>query len=307
MRALAVVNPNATTTSDRTRDVVLAALSNDLDLQVAETTHRGHATELSRQARRDGVELVVSVGGDGTVNEVVNGLLCATADPAPVPDIAIIPGGSTNVLARNLGIPESPVEATGLLLDALRTGRRQSIGLGRLDDRYFTFAAGFGFDADVIRAVEDERGRGRTSTVPLYVRTAVRRFFRQPERRQGSIEVVADDTERAGDLSVVIVTNCTPWTYLGPRPLRPTPRSDFKAGLDVFGLANLRLAPTLWHLAQLMTQRGPRGRGVVSMHDCRHLIMTAEHPQPAQVDGDFIGERDRIELTAVPDAIRIAY
>ncbi len=126
----------------------------------------------------------MSVGGDGTINEVVNGN-CSSPAPDPgekVPDVAIIPGGSNNVLARNLGIPENSIEATGLLLDALRSGRRQSIGLGRLDDRYFTFTAGFGLDADVIRAVEAERERGRVSTVQLYIRAAIRRPLLRPAR-----------------------------------------------------------------------------------------------------------------------------
>ncbi|TDE14961.1 diacylglycerol/lipid kinase family protein [Jiangella asiatica] len=317
MRALVVLNPNATTTSVRTRDVLLAALSNDLDLEVAETTHRGHATELSRRARADGVDLIVSVGGDGTINEVANGLLADDDGDRPAPgpggfadrpDVAIIPGGSTNVLARNLGIPESPVEATGLLLDALRSGRRQSIGLGRLDDRYFTFAAGFGLDADVIRSVEAERARGRTSTVPLYVRTAIKRFFAQPDRAHGTIELVADGGHPVPGLSVVIITNCTPWTYLGARPLRPTPYADLNAGLDVFGLTGLRLGPTLMRLGQMVTRRGPRGRNVVSLHDRKQVVLRATaDPLPVQVDGDYIGERAEIVLTSVPNALRVAY
>lgn len=310
MRALVVLNPNATTTSVRTRDVLLTALRSDLDLEVAETTHRDHASELSRQARRDGVDVVVTVGGDGTINEVANGLL--DDEPAggrgqPIPDVAIIPGGSTNVLARNLGIPESPIEATGLFLDALRSGRRQSIGLGRLDDRYFTFAAGFGFDADVIRNVELARDGGHTATVALYVRTAVREFFRQANRRHGTIELTTGDGGAVDDLSVVIVSNCTPWTYLGAAPLRPTPHADFSSGIDVFGLAGLRLAPTVRHLSQMLTRRGPRGRHVVSMHDRTWLAMTADEPLPVQVDGDYIGDRSRVELASAPSALRIVY
>ncbi|WP_205856772.1 diacylglycerol/lipid kinase family protein, partial [Phytoactinopolyspora endophytica] len=115
MRALVVVNPNATTTSERTRDVLLSALGNDMELYVVETTHRDHATDLGREAREKQLDLVVAVGGDGTVNELVNGVLDGAGD-GRLPDLAIVPGGSTNVLARNLGIPENPVEATGLLL-----------------------------------------------------------------------------------------------------------------------------------------------------------------------------------------------
>ena len=110
MRALVVVNHQATTMSQWVRDVLLAALRHDLKVEVAETNHRGHAVELGRQARTDGVELVIAAGGDGTVNEVVNGLLDDQAGPS-VPDLAIVPAGSTNVFARNLGLPEDPVEA----------------------------------------------------------------------------------------------------------------------------------------------------------------------------------------------------
>lgn len=306
MRALVVVNPNATTTSERTRDVLLAALGHDLELEVAETGHRGHARELAEQARRQRYDLIVAVGGDGTLNEVVNGVLAPVAS-GPPPAIGIVPGGSTNVLARNLGIPENPVEATGLLLDAIRAGRRQSIGLGRLGERYFTFTAGAGLDADVIRAVEDERARGRSATVPLYVRTALRRFFAQPNRRHGSITLEVADGSSVSGLSVVIVSNSTPWTYLGARPLRATSRVDLDGGLDVLGLAGLGVPSTLWRLAQMTTRRGPRGRDVVSFHDQQRIVISSADPVPVQVDGDYAGEATRIELTSAPNAVEVVY
>src|SRR5690606_36958267 len=158
MRALVVVNHQATTTSPRALDVMLSALRHDLDIDVAETDHRGHAVELARKASADKLDLVIVLGGDGTVNEVVNGLLGTAsedrgdagragapepADSTSPPSLAVVPGGSTNVLARNLGIPRDPVEATGSLLDAVRTGRRRPLGLGHLTsdgcERYFTF------------------------------------------------------------------------------------------------------------------------------------------------------------------------
>src|SRR5690606_178232 len=129
MRAMVVVNHKATTTTPRALDVMLSALGHDLKLDVTGSDHRGHAIELARAARAEGVDLVLALGGDGTVNEVVNGLL-GDPDGPPVPKLAIVPGGSTNVLARNLGIPSDPVEATGLLLDAVRSGRSRPLGLG---------------------------------------------------------------------------------------------------------------------------------------------------------------------------------
>ncbi|MGH8775993.1 MAG: diacylglycerol/lipid kinase family protein [Jiangellaceae bacterium] len=306
MRALVVVNHSATTTSRRTRDVLLAALRHDLKVEVAETTHRGNAVELARRARDAGLDLVVAVGGDGTVNEVVNGLLHDGVGPG-VPDLAIVPGGSTNVLARNLGIPEDPVEATGLLLDAVRSDRRSPLGLGQLGDRWFTFCAGVGYDADVIRAVEELRARGKRSTLPLYTRTAVRRFFGQPDRRHGPITLERDGSEPVEGLALAVVTNCAPWTYLGGHPLNPTPRASFDGGLDLFALTKLGLVSTLRHLGQIsMTpQRGARGRDVILLHDQTAFRLTSSRPVPVQVDGDFIGERSQMTLQSFPEALHI--
>jgi diacylglycerol kinase family enzyme len=304
MRALVVVNHQASTTSPRTRDVLLAALRHDLKVDVAETNHRGHAVELAQQARCDGLDLVIAVGGDGTVNEVVNGLLDDTVRPT-VPDLAILPGGRTNVLARNLGIPEDPVEATGLLLDAVRAGRRRPLGLGRLDERWFTFCAGVGFDADVIRAVEEHRARGRRSTLPLYARTAVRRFFAQEDRRHGPITLERDGADPVPGIALAVVTNCAPWTYLGGRPLNPTPQASFDAGLDLFALTRLGLGGTLRHLAEitLARERGPRGRDVISLHDQPGFELTSTRPMPVQVDGDYLDERTRMTLRSHPTAL----
>ncbi|WP_324274100.1 acylglycerol kinase family protein [Blastococcus brunescens] len=126
MRALVVVNPAATTTSAGMRDVLVGALASELKLDVVETSHRGHARELARQAVAEGMDVVVSVGGDGTVNEVVNGLL--VDGPAPhLPVLAVVPGGSTNVFSRALGRSRDPVEATAEILASLRAGRTRMV------------------------------------------------------------------------------------------------------------------------------------------------------------------------------------
>ena len=199
MRALLVVNPAATTTSARTRDVLSHALASDLKLEVATTEDRGHARDLARQAAEgDEVELVIALGGDGTVNEVVNGLLHGGPDPVRLPRLAVVPGGSTNVFARALGLPNDVVEATGALLDALHRGGERTVGLGlaagapgsadaAVPARWFTFCAGFGFDAGVIGRVEQQRERGKRSTHALYVRQVLRQYLREPHRRHGTI------------------------------------------------------------------------------------------------------------------------
>ena len=129
MRALLVVNPSATTTSPRAREVIVHALSSAVDLDVADTLRRGHAQDLARQARRDGVDHVLVLGGDGTVNEVVNGLL-ADGPGHDVPVLGAIPGGSANVFARGVGLPDDPIEATGAVIEAIEHKRSRTIGLG---------------------------------------------------------------------------------------------------------------------------------------------------------------------------------
>jgi diacylglycerol kinase family enzyme len=306
MRALVVVNHNATTTTPRTLDVMLSALRHDLKIDVAETTHRGHAVELARMARSDRLDVVLALGGDGTVNEVVNGLLSATTGP-PVPALGVVPGGSTNVLARNLGIPADPVEATGMLLDAVRAGRRRPLGLGRLDDRWFTFCAGAGFDADVVRAVEELRANGKRSSAALYARTAVRRFFAQHDRKHGALTLDRPAADPVEAIVLAIITNTAPWTYLGRRPVNPTPQASFDHGLDLFALTKLGLPGTLRHVAQitLTPGRGARGREVLILHDQPELVLRSERPIPVQVDGDYLGERTRMTVRAVPRAIDV--
>lgn len=313
MRSLVVVNHNATTTSPRTLDVMLAALRHDLKMDVAETEHRGHAASLARAAREDGADLVVAVGGDGTVNEVVNGLLHdnrgngSDATLPPVPAIAVVPGGSTNVFARNLGLPADPVEATGQLLGAVRQGRRRPIGLGRLDERWFTFCAGVGFDADVVRAVEEQRARGRRSTVPLYARTALRRYFAQPHRRRGgTITMERGFVPAVPNVAVAVVTNSAPWTYMGRRAINPSPGATFDRGLDVFALTSLGTLRTLRRVAEItMTSRGAHGADVVTLHDQSGVTFRSDEHFPIQVDGDYVGERSVARLRSVPSAIDV--
>jgi hypothetical protein len=152
VRALLVFNPNATTTDDDVRDVIASALASAIDLTVVPTKQRGHATHLVAGAVHEGVEVVCVLGGDGTANEVIQAL--AGTDVR----LGIIPGGGTNVLARALGLPNDAVHATKIVLDRLRAGQDRCIALGRAGERYFGFNAGFGFDAAVVRHVEQHAG-----------------------------------------------------------------------------------------------------------------------------------------------------
>ncbi|MEV5318378.1 diacylglycerol kinase family protein [Streptomyces sp. NPDC052687] len=320
MRALLVVNPAATTTSARTRDVLIHALASEVKLEAVTTEYRGHARDLGRHAAQsEDIELVVALGGDGTVNEVVNGLLHAGPDPENLPRLAVVPGGSTNVFARALGLPNDAVEATGVLLDALREGRERTVGLGltsgtpgsddeSVPSRWFTFNAGLGFDAGVVGRVEQQRERGKKSTHALYVRQVVRQLLGEPHRRHGTITLERDGEELATDLVLSIVSNTAPWTFLGNRPMYASPKASFDTGLDVFGLSRLSTASVARYGTQLLTsspERGPQGKHAVSLHDQTEFTLHSKVPLPLQMDGDHLGLRTSVTFTGVRRALRV--
>ncbi|RZU50047.1 diacylglycerol kinase family enzyme [Krasilnikovia cinnamomea] len=314
MRALLVVNPKATTTSERSRDVLVRALRSEVDLTVEYTLRRGHAMALARAAADDGVDVVVTLGGDGTVNEAVNGLLTADAveeeqagSPAHrLPALAVVPGGSTNVFARALGLPRDWADATSVILDGLRDGRHRLVGLGRADDRYFTFCAGMGLDAAVVRTVEQARLRGRTSTPALYVRATIGQFFRGDDRKNPALSVERPGEETESGLSTVIVQNTAPWTYVGDRAVNPNPDASFDLGLDVLALRQLGVSSTTRTVTQLARRAGtPHGRQVLRLHDQAEMTVVTTRPQPFHLDGDYLGERQKVHFVSVPEALRV--
>ena len=304
MRALVVVNPRATATTERQRDVLAHALGSLAELDVVQTLHRGHAAALACRAMRDGVDIVVALGGDGTVNEIVNGLLTDGVHEG-MPALGVVPAGSTNVFARALGLPNDPIEATGILLDAVRRNRRRPVSIGRADDRWFIFAAGVGFDAAIIARVEKHRGRGRTSTDTLYARAGIREFFRS-DRRHPLLHIDLPGGTTMDGLHLAIVANTDPWTFVGRRALRPTPDASFDGGLDVYARTRMGAVGVLYAMAQ-MARRKPRspGRGAVVMHDLPCFVLRADEPVLLQVDGDLLGPQKIIEFRSFPKAIDV--
>jgi diacylglycerol kinase family enzyme len=304
VRALVVVNPRATAMSPRELDVLAHALGSESSLEVEETNNRGHAAALACRAMRNGTDIVVALGGDDTVNEVINGLLTDGVH-AGVPALGVVPAGSTNVFVRALGIPNDPIEATGALLEGLRTGARRSVSMGVADDRYFCFAAGLGFDAQIVHGVERKRRQGKRSTHVLYARVGVREFF-AADRRHPKLRVELPDGTHLDDVYFAIVANADPWTFMGNRPLRPTPEVTFDSGLDVYARRRMGTAGMLLSLARLSGNRPRIGkRGAYVVHDLDRLTLVADEPLPFQVDGDALDLRDKVTLRSVPDAIKV--
>jgi diacylglycerol kinase family enzyme len=304
VRAMVVVNPRATAMSPRELDVLAHALGSEADLEIAETEHRGHAAPIACRAMRNGTDVVVALGGDGTVNEVINGLLTDGVHPG-VPALGVVPAGSTNVFVRALGIPNDPIEATGALLEGLRTGARRPVSVGLADDRYFCFAAGLGFDAQVVHGVERKRRQGKRSTHVLYARVGVREFF-SADRRHPKLRVELPDGSRLDDVYFAIVANADPWTYVGNRPLHPTPEVTLDGGLDVYARRRMGTAGMLFSMARLSGDHPRIGkRGAYLVHDLDQVTLVADEPLPFQVDGDALDFRDKVTLRSLPRAIEV--
>ena len=301
---MVISNPHATATTPRERDVLTHALGSDAELEVADTANRGHAAALACRAMRNGTDAVIAFGGDGTVNEVVNGLLTDGVH-AGVPALGVVPAGSTNVFARALGLPNDPIEATGVLLEAIRTGSRRTVSLGRLDDRYFVFAAGMGFDAAIVGGVERHRRRGKKSTHVLYARVGIKEFFAS-DRRHPKLHVELPDGTRLDDIYFVIAANADPWTYVGNRPLHPTPDVTFETGLAVYARRRMGTPGMLWSMARMSGPNGRVGkRGAHLHHDLDGLTVIADEPMPVQVDGDYAELKDKMTITSVPRALSV--
>jgi diacylglycerol kinase family enzyme len=322
VRALLIVNPHATSTTSLRRDVIVSALASEIELRVVHTRYRGHAAALAAGAAADGLDLVLTLGGDGTVNEAVNGLLGSPnppsrlpARPQPVPlpagrrgpAFAPIPGGNANVFTRALGLPADPIDATGRILGAIISEQTRSIGVGRAGDRYFTFNAGLGLDAEVVRAVEGRRASGRQASTWFYFWMTVRQYYAVTDRRHPAMILERPGHPPAGDLFFSIVSNTAPWTYVGSRPLNPNPLARFDTGLDVLAFRQLRTVSTLNAARQMLRRDGipASGRHVLALHDEREFTVRSARPIAFQVDGEYMGEREHVVFRSVPEALRV--
>ncbi len=308
MRAMLIVNPHATSTTTRRRDLLSHALAGEVTLRVEHTHGRGHAAELAAKATEDGVDLVVVHGGDGTVNEVANGLLAGGVRP-DLPMLAIVPGGSTNVFARAVGVDPDPTAATEQILEALAERREpRTVSVGRAGRRYFTFNAGVGIDADVVRRVEEHRAAGRTISNALHLQHALGAYRGRDKGADGLIVTLPGDDPIPG-CQVAFISNVDPWTYLGGRPIRTNPDTSPDGGLGVFVSRSLRLPTVLRAVGQLLRSqpgRGPHGRRLIRVDDVAWVrVASPAGPVGVQADGDYLGTFDEVEFVSVPAALRV--
>jgi diacylglycerol kinase family enzyme len=279
-----IVNPNAS----RVTPELVAAVERELGgagaVETVLTRGRGHATELAAEAEPGAALYVLS--GDGGFNEVVNGV------PEGVP-VGFLPGGGTSVLPRALGLPRDAVAAARALAggEVVRT-----IALGRVEasldgdpvvDRRFTFSAGVGLDAELVRAVDrlGRRSGGRRPGDVAFARELGRLLLARRARFGPALTVVG-----RGRAAFALVANCDPYSYAGRIPLHAAPEATFEGGLDLVAPVELRAARLPAAAAALVRPRPRRPRWLLRVHDADELRIECDAPLPLQVDGEDLGD-----------------
>ena len=296
MRVLVIVNASASSVTPRTRVVIAKALAADHDVDVAETSRRGHATRLAQGAAAEGCDCVVVLGGDGTLNEAANGLAGSRTA------LGVLPGGSTNVFARTIGMVNDPIEATGQLLVGLAKGSIQRVGLGSVNGRYFLFHVGMGFDAAVVEQVERRAGLKRYASHPLFVYSAFATWFRHFDRSRPRFSVTARGRPVVDDGYLAICLNTNPYTFLGNRPLDIAPEAGLDRPLVMVTVRTMGFVPMLSIASSALGVGRPltRNRKVSYQPDVSEAVVEGHGPFPYQVDGDFLGEIDRLVFKHEP-------
>jgi len=298
-RLLLIVNPYASTVSDRLRNLVVSALRGRYEVDAVDTERREHATELCREAAEEGYDAVVAFGGDGTVNEAANGLV-GTSTP-----LTCLPGGRANVYCRMLGIPADVVDATEHVLAMDGRWQPRAVDVGKVGPRHFLFSAGVGLDASVVQRVDAnprlKRNLGQYYYAWVASTTYGRRYLHRPPRFETSLGIEG---------VTALIQNGSPWTYFGDRPVEMASGARLDSG-DLAGLILTRTnpldIPTIAWRALSSHAEVAGHRQVQSFSGQTTLRVTSRDDRelPVQVDGDFIGSGIEHEFSVLPGALRV--
>jgi diacylglycerol kinase family enzyme len=301
-RLLVIVNPFATTMSDRLRHLVVYALQARYDVHAIDTERRGHAIELCREAAGEGYDAVVAFGGDGTVNEAANGL---AGSPTP---LAVLPGGATNVFCRMLGVPNDVVGATERLLALADHWAPWRVDLPNLNGRGFTFSAGVGLDASVVERVDRHPERKARLGAWYYAESTIRTFLAHYVVNPPQLDVDVGGRRERG--VSVFVQNGRPYTYFRDRPIEVAEDVALDSG-DIAGAVLTRaspvdLPPVAWRALSRRARVGRHSRvhrfaGVGGL-----TVRSADgRGVPVQVDGDYLGEETEVRIGVTPGALAV--
>ena len=309
MKLMLLINPSASSVDWKSRMAANSALVGEHDLTTVETTKRDDATGLARQAAEDGYEAVVVLGGDGTLNEAANGLAgTATA-------LAALPGGSTNVFARTIGMAHKAARAAPQLAQALgRADTMRTFELGTViasDDpakrRHFLFHLGIGYDAEVVAQVERRSSLKRKIGQAIFVYSSFSTYLKHYDHRRPSFALDFSDGTSVEDGFFTICLNTNPYTYLGRRPLSVTPDTGPDRGLVTVTTRKLKVRTllTLFGSAMGSGEILRRSKSVDYHTDLKSLTVRGHKPFPHQVDGDYLGKTEKLEITHGDASIRL--
>lgn len=302
-----VVNSFASSVTARNTVVVHQELSRAHHVDVVETNRRGHATRFAQDAAHRGVDAVIAFGGDGTLNEVATGVAgTGTA-------LGVLPGGSTNVFARTLGLPNDPIASVHQLVAGLKDPANiRPIGLGRVNGRYFCFHTGIGYDAAVVRRVETRASIKRWAGHPLFIYAALRTWAFEYDRGHPHFRLEFLDGpgpyEQIPNGYFTVVLNTNPYTFLGNRPLDLSPAATLDRPLVAVTFRTMRPSVILRTLMGALRGGGVEPSEHVDEHSgLTHFVVEHDEPFPYQVDGDYLGETCRLEFSHQPDAVRLLF
>ena len=301
-RMLVIVNPYATTVSDRLKNLVVYALQGRYEVEAMDTEGRDHATILCREAADEGYDAVVAFGGDGTVNEAANGLAGTRTA------LTCLPAGSNNVVAKLLGIPTDVVDATEHLLHLADRWAPRAVDLGQVNGRYFTFAAGMGLDASVVERV-DSNPRLKSRFGPFYfVGCAIVTFLGKYVVNPPRLRVELDG--RSSEGVSLFVQNAENYTYFNDRPVPFVEGARFDSG-DLAGIVLTRAraydVPTVTFRALSGAAR-VAGHKAVDAFGAFHAATVRsvdERAIPIQVDGDHIDDVTEARFSGAAGVLKV--
>jgi diacylglycerol kinase family enzyme len=292
--ATLVINPNAGRLAQHTIDGVADALSETWDLEVFLTTGRDTGIEITAEAVRRGAEVVVALGGDGHVNEVVNGIVGTDCR------LGIIPGGTMNVFARALGVPQDPLAA----VRHLETAGERIVPLGQMDERYFTFSAGCGFDAEAAELVESHLASKRRLGEPFFYWSAFRVLAGSYRHRRPTMLLKGEFGEVP--VSMAIASNAGPYAYFFGRPVTIAPNVKLDGGIDVFALKSMRIEMLPAYMWRVVVSNDFADHGdAFYEHDLEKFEITSDDAFARHVDGEPLPSASSARFAIVRDALKV--
>jgi diacylglycerol kinase family enzyme len=300
VRIALIANPHASRFSGRQRDRVVATLGAAHKLELLQTGHAGQATELAAQAVAGGSEVVAVLGGDGTVNEVVNGLRGSDAA------LGLLGGGRVNVVARGLGLPADPDRAAARLVELLAAGARRRLTLGVAGERCFALNASLGLGGAIVREVERRQRAKQLYGDRAYVAAGIKALLAGTDRDHPHLTVHLPDGHPPLHGFFALVGNGDPFTYLGRRPFRPTPGAAWDGGLDLL-VGQTMATRSLVRVLTGMLSPSPRAGypGFPVLADLDGFSLSADVPLPFQLDGEYVGDRTIVSFGCLRAALSV--